>query len=244
MKLRVNILKYSSYALTNPGRIRPNNEDFFVIDNQKSLYLLADGMGGHNAGEVASQGVCKLFEKYFEYPEENIKNHMVDVFKKVNNIIFTQSSKDESLKGMGATFIACYIKNGIAHLCHAGDVRAYRFRNENLKQITEDHSSVASLIKQGFITEEQAKEHPLRSRVSRAVGINKNTFPDYNQIVLNKNDTILLCSDGLWNMLDNNNILEVLSKPDKIEEKCRELLKKANNEGGKDNVTAILIEIK
>lgn len=236
-------MSLKSFALTNKGLVRTNNEDYFLINLEKSIYLLADGMGGHRAGEVASHGACKLFDKYFTTPEENIENHLIDIFTKVNKTIINQSKNKEELKGMGATFIACYIENKHAHFCHVGDVRAYHFRDNSLTRITEDHSSVASLVKQGFITEEQAKNHPLRSRVSRAIGSDENIIPDYNIIKINKNDIILLCSDGLWNMVDNNKILKILSKDANVEIKCIELVKKANEAGGKDNITVILIEV-
>ncbi len=229
-------------GLTDKGKIRENNEDFFLIDEDKSLYLLADGMGGYNGGEVASKTACRLFDEFFKVDGKNIEAHLIEVFKKVNENIFKEGKEKEELKGMGTTFIACHIRENSAHICHVGDVRAYLFRNDVLTPITEDHSLVYQLLKEGHITEEEAAIHPLRSRLTKAIGPSVEIIPDYNKRELKNKDIVLLCSDGLWNMLSDEEIAGVLKKGVEIETKIYELIDKANEVGGKDNVTVVLVE--
>jgi serine/threonine protein phosphatase PrpC len=235
-------LKINAYGLTNKGSVRSNNEDYFTINSQKSLFLLADGMGGHNAGEVASKETCRLYDSFFNPDDKALETHLKEIFTKTNKLIFKRSEKNSKLKNMGATFIVCHIHSSTAHILHAGDVRAYHFRNHTLKQITEDHSSVAELVKVGQITKEQAKEHPLRNRVTKAVGPKETINPDYNRVELAQHDIIFLCSDGLWSMVDDDKILSILIKKESIENKSKELMDKALAAGGTDNITVLLIE--
>ncbi|MBN1797980.1 MAG: Stp1/IreP family PP2C-type Ser/Thr phosphatase [Spirochaetales bacterium] len=235
-------MKINSYGISNQGRVRSNNEDFFHINKEKSLFLLADGMGGHNAGEVASKETCRFYESSFNPDAQEIENHFKAVFKKTNDRIFNFGKKNKDLKNMGATFIVCYIHNSTAHILHAGDVRAYHFQNHTLNQITEDHSLVAELLKQGQITKKQVKEHPLRNRVTNAVGAKEIVYPDYNRVELLQDDIILLCSDGLWNMVDDDKILSIITAQESIETICKKLLDEALAAGGTDNITILLIE--
>jgi serine/threonine protein phosphatase PrpC len=235
-------VKINAYGLTDQGRVRPHNEDFFTINTEKSLYLLADGMGGHNAGEVASKETCLSYERYFNKNNEEIEAHLKEVFEKTNKRIFTQSKKSAHYRNMGATFIVCHVREAAAHILHAGDVRAYHFRDRTLIQITEDHSSVSELVKLGQITKEQAKNHPFRNRVTRAVGPKDTISPDYNKIELTEHDIVCLCSDGLWGMVDDDKILSVLAKQADIESKSLELIDQALAAGGTDNITVLLIE--
>lgn len=231
------------FGLTDKGKIRNNNEDFLLIDEDKSLYLLADGMGGHKGGEVASRTACKLFDEFFKVDVKNIEAHLIEVFKKVNENIFKDGGKKEELKGMGTTFIACYIRENFAHICHVGDVRIYLFRNDNLTRLTEDHSLVYQLLKEGHITEEEAKSHPLRSRLTKAIGPFPEIMPDYNKRELKNKDIVLLCSDGLWNMLKDEEIVRILKKDADIKTKTHELIDKANEAGGEDNIAVVLVEL-
>lgn len=231
-----------SFGITDKGLRREKNEDCFLIDEQKSIFMVADGMGGHNAGEIASQLVCQYFSKYFESNVERIEQHFLDNFKKINQIIYQEAQKKDALKGMGTTFIVCCVDEQYAHFCHVGDVRAYYMRNDKLKKITEDHSTIALLLKNNLISEEEVKSHPLRGKINKAIGIEKDVEPDYNRLDIRGGDQILLCSDGLWNMLDDEFMFRILKKDITTEEKCLKLLNEANRAGGKDNITAILIE--
>jgi serine/threonine protein phosphatase PrpC len=150
-------LKTTAYGQTHQGLVRSNNEDFFIINNQKSLFLLADGMGGHNAGEVASKGTCRLYDTDFDPEAADPPSHMREVFEKTNVRIFKQAGDNPELQNMGATFIVCHVRNTSAHILHAGDVRGYHFRNGKLKQITSDHSLVGELVKQGQLTAKEAR---------------------------------------------------------------------------------------
>jgi serine/threonine protein phosphatase PrpC len=236
-------LKTTAYGQTHQGLVRSNNEDFFIINNQKSLFLLADGMGGHNAGEVASKGTCRLYDTDFNPEAADPPSHMREVFEKTNVRIFNQAGDNPELQNMGATFIVCHVRNKSAHILHAGDVRGYHFRNGKLKQITSDHSLVGELLKQGQLTAKEAREHPLKNRVTKAVGPLETINPDYNKVELRAKDILLLCCDGLWNMVDDNNICAVLDTDGTIEHKAGELINQALLAGGEDNITVLLIQI-
>ncbi len=233
----------TAYGQTHQGLVRSNNEDFFIINDQKSLFLLADGMGGHNAGEVASKGACRLYDTDFDPDASDLPSHMSEVFKRTNERIFKQAGNEPELQNMGATFIVCHISNSSAHILHAGDVRCYHFRNGKLKQVTDDHSLVGELLKQGELTEKEARQHPLKNRVTKAVGPRETIDPDYNKVELRAGDIILLCCDGLWNMVDNNNICAVLKTDGTAQDKAGELINRALQAGGEDNITVLLIQI-
>ncbi len=237
------MVEKKGFGITDKGKQRKNNEDFLLLNESKSLYIVADGMGGHKAGEVASQLSCEYFIKYFNANFNNIKEHLFEIFNQTNNLVFNEAQKQDELSGMGTTFIACHIESNNAHFVHAGDVRAYLFRKNNLKQLTEDHSTIALMLKNKLITKEEAKEHPLRNNVNKALGIDENIKPDYTHLKILQNDLILLCSDGLWGMIDDEIIQNILKTTKNIELKTKELIKNANNAGGKDNITALLIKI-
>ncbi|MEJ2663218.1 MAG: Stp1/IreP family PP2C-type Ser/Thr phosphatase [Spirochaetia bacterium] len=235
-------MKITAYGQTHQGLVRSNNEDFFIINNQKSLFLLADGMGGHNAGEVASKEACRLFDKDFNPDSGDIKSHMREVFVKTNGLIYEQAAKIRDLEHMGATFIVCHIRESIAHILHAGDVRGYHFRSHKLKQVTADHSVVGELVKQGQLSQKEARQHPLKNRVTKAVGPRETIDPDYNKVELRADDMVLLCCDGLWNMVEDKNIGTVLKSEETIENKTGELINQALAGGGDDNITVLLIQ--
>ena len=230
------------FGETDIGKKRENNEDYFLINHEKKLFLLADGMGGQNAGEVASYFSCIYFDQLFSVKAPDIKTHLLEVFKETNSRIIKKSKSEKELDGMATTFIACHINGGLAHLCHAGDVRAYHFKDNELRQVTDDHSTVMMMVRRGLITEQQAHIHPLRNMVYKSIGAGKMVKPDYNLIQYSSNDLLMLCSDGLWNILSNNEIKKVLQKETTVREKTRMLIDESNKAGGEDNITVILIE--
>lgn len=232
-----------AFAETSTGKVRKENQDCYRINHQTTLYILADGMGGHKAGKFAAQKACDTFNNLFNPHDNDKETHLTRVFVSTNNSLFQMAQQKAEYDGMGATFIACHIQHGFAHFCHAGDTRAYFFRNNELSQITEDHSTVALLLKNGLINIHDAKQHPLRNRINRAIGTQANTMPDYNKIPVVPNDIILLCSDGLWSAIDDNEIEIILKKQISSNEKLKLLHEQANQSGGNDNITAILIKI-
>lgn len=236
--------RYISYGITDVGRIRIENEDFYIINKQKDLFILADGIGGHNAGEIASKLACSFFEKNFnkdDIQQNDLKKYLLDIFSKTNLKVHSESKVKDELQGMGTTLITCYLEGGFAHICHVGDVRAYLLNNEKLHKITEDHTPVANMMKNGLITEEEAKNHPFRNRINKAIGIQEEVIPAYNKIKINVHDILLLCSDGLWGMLNESDISDILMDTGTIMDKSNKLLNKANENGGNDNITLILI---
>ena len=232
----------SSFGSTDIGKHREINEDYFIVDDHKYLYLVADGMGGHSAGEVASRIACTTFLELFTRETSNIDELLTDCVKKVNEVIHSMAVSEINLQGMGTTLVACYCTDNIAHICHAGDSRAYLYRDKELVQLTEDHSAVAVMVRQGYITKEEAEDHPLKNRITKAVGTMPEIDPDYTNCPLKKDDLLLLCTDGLTNMVKEYDIKEILGQESTIEERVKMLIQMANDHGGHDNSTAVLIK--
>ncbi len=234
------------FGLTDKGMIRDNNEDFFVIAPTFGLYIVADGMGGHAAGEVASKEVCKLILSYFmkktteiKFNKKNIKNMLYNVFQKAHNTILSIANQDHQYEGMGTTLLVALIHEDRLYISHIGDVRAYLWNKDNLKQMTEDHSVVWQLIKTGTMTKEDARHSNMKAMITQAIGMNQpivNSFVESNLIPGNK---IILCSDGLWEMLSDNRIAEIVSSGRTAKEITENLVQEANNAGGHDNITII-----
>ena len=232
-----------SYGITDTGLKRQHNEDFILLNKNKNLFILADGLGGHNAGEIASSEACMFFNKAFDPGDEQIKNTYNALFKEVNRKIYSLGMENLAYTGMGTTLICCYIKGGIAHFGHIGDVRGYIFRKGYFIQLTEDQSAVAELVKKELITEEEAKNHPLKNIVSQAIGSEDSVSPGYVKEAVKKGDIIMLCSDGLWGMLEDSIIRTELQKKAPLKKKAENLLKMANEAGGIDNISHILVQI-
>jgi len=235
-------LSYRSYGATDVGKKREINEDYFLIDDKKHLFIVADGMGGHSAGEEASRISSVSFMELFSPVDNNIKEHLIDCTQKVNKLVHTKSESDTNLNGMGTTLVACFCSEDTAYLCHAGDSRAYLFRDGSLIQLTEDHSVVAVMVRQGYITLEEAEDHPMKNRITKAVGILPDIDPDVTSSLLKKGDILMLCSDGLTNMVKREELLRIFGVKLPLEETGKKLIQTANNNGGHDNITIVLIE--
>jgi protein phosphatase len=228
---------------TDKGRRSSQNEDFYVIDREKNLFLLADGMGGYRYGEVASRVACELFTVYFDPKIKDFETHMKDILVKINSHLYNQGAAQGEDKIMGTTFLACVLAGRRVHLCHAGDVRAYVFRRGRLKQLTRDHSTIAEMVALGYLSAHEARSHPLRHIVNRSLGAESEVTPDYNSLDIRKGDTLLLCSDGLWTMVEDKVIRETLEKMETPEQTVEQLINLANQAGGTDNITAIIITL-
>lgn len=234
------MLKYT--AETDKGKVREMNEDNFLATGK--LFAVADGMGGHQGGEVASKIAIDVLRNTFEQcGNENIENCLRKSFKHANQVIFEQAQKNTDLSGMGTTLTAAVVVKDKIYLGHVGDSRAYLLASDTLNLLTQDHSLMAQMVSEGKISEKEAQDHPLKSMITRALGAASEIQVDISSKGVVKGDKLLLATDGLTSMLSDEEILSVLkpnSSPKKI---CQSLIKKTNARGGLDNVTVVLVEI-
>jgi protein phosphatase len=239
-------MKVNALGLTHIGLKRTNNEDAYLINESSSLFIVADGMGGHNAGEIASRMAIDCSSEYVLNPPVPAADPLEVIsgaIKAANTAVFEASSKKHEQSGMGTTLIIAWIVGGRCYLGHVGDVRGYLIRNKKLKLLTKDHSVVARMVEGRQITEEEARSHPLRNALERAVGTDQEAIPDLTTIGLMHADRILLCSDGLWGLIDDSDIQSIINKSAEASITVQRLLKRALEAGGNDNITLILAEI-
>ncbi len=236
------------YGATDKGVVRKSNEDFFSIDERKRLFIAADGMGGHNAGEVASLHATKILNQYFSEDlineirgnPELISAEMKGAVLYAHQKIMEMAGKEKRYRGMGCTIIVALIDETELHLCHVGDTRAYICKNTDLSLLTTDHSYVQSLVNKGDMTLEEARKSPIRNKITQAIGVPEKIKPEYTHYQLCKDDKLLLCSDGLWDMLPDDTIWKIMKKHKPAQEICKKLIEKAKTAGGKDNITVIV----
>ena len=230
------------------GEIRENNEDSVYVDDKlKQIYIVADGMGGHNAGEIASRVAIDSFVEYFHanYTDNIDAGEMGDLLvgavSYCNKKVYEIGCKDEGLKNMGTTFTVVAVVKDRAVIAQVGDSRAYVYRDKKLIQLTKDHSYVMEMVRQGKITVEEASVHPKRNIITRAIGTDKDVKVDIAFEPLKEKDLILLCSDGLYSMITDKDIEKCLKKKKELSDIVNELVDKANDNGGKDNISVIII---
>lgn len=236
---------------TDIGQRRKSNQDAVgIFENLKELKLaiVADGMGGHQAGDIASQqavaDIGSLWESTALHDEEAIIQWLLQVIQKENEVIYERGQSDASKMGMGTTIVATVLlTNRKLVLAHVGDSRSYLIRQSGLRQLTEDHSLVNELVKSGELTPEMAKSHPRKNVLVRSLGIPGVVEVDVTTIETEIGDKVLLCSDGLTNMLSDEELLTVITQPLLPEKIVQQLIEKANEAGGTDNITVLLIEI-
>lgn len=237
---------------TDKGKVRKNNQDsYFVSDNMDlPLFIVADGMGGHKAGEVASNMAVEIVKNFFLEKKSELEKDKIDIFKfirsaieKANTTIYKKSIENDEFYGMGTTITMAYIFEGKLYIGHVGDSRAYLLRDNKFIQLTEDHSLVAEMVKKGSISEKEAECHPQRNVITRAIGTDKEVITDIIVENIHKDDILLLCTDGLTNMMNDNEIKEILVNKMNLQKNCNSLVKKANKLGGIDNVTVIAIKL-
>lgn len=239
-----------SGAISDVGKTRENNQDAFYVSKDSSLplYMVADGMGGHNAGEVASTMAMKIIGSNFAMnkgkltSKEKILKLIKNSIEEANTKIYLKSLESEECQGMGTTITLAYIHEGEVLLGHVGDSRAYLIRRENIEQLTEDHSFVNELIKIGSITKEQAVNHPKKNMITRAVGSSSIIESDLIARNFKKDDILFLCSDGLFNMINDLEIVQVFNREHDIQKACETLANLANHRGGLDNITVVAIK--
>lgn len=253
-------MKYKSAALTHPGMKRELNEDSFVILENEGVFVVADGMGGHNAGEVASKIAIDTIAEFFKASAEDDDmtwpykldptlaldaNKLMVGIKFANKRIFKQSSEDAACSGMGTTVVSILAKDGgeDLYVAHVGDSRCYCFYEGELIQVSEDHSLVNEYLKAGQITKEQAKNFPHKNVIMRALGMKDNVLVDIQKRHARAGEIYLLCSDGLSDMVPDPEMEKILAEDIPLSEKTKKLVNMANANGGKDNITVILVEV-
>ena len=238
--------EYIVEGITDRGNVRDKNEDSYLVElEQNNIMAVADGMGGHNGGAVASSTAIEMIEEIDFNCNDNYNKYFEDIFGEINNNIINKGLNDISLKGMGTTLSLCLICEDNLYYGHVGDSRIYLYRNKSLNKISTDHSYVDQLISRGKISEEEAFSHPKRNILTQAIGLERNLDLDTGKIELNPGDYILICSDGLTDMIREKDVELMISNfyPDvkKINDK---LLTKALDAGGSDNITFISCLIK
>lgn len=222
------------------GKVRQQNEDFWTF-NPPHFMLIADGMGGHAAGEVASHMAARSVMLFLQDKIVIDEGTLRDAIGEANRVIYQTAQSNEAYGGMGTTMILGYECGNAIHWAHVGDSRMYLYRNQTLHQITQDHSFVGELERSGQITKEEAKVHPKRNLLTRAVGAEREIAVDTGTLPLEENDMLLLCTDGLTNMVSEAEIATIIEAHiDQPEVAMSQLIAIANENGGSDNVTIIL----
>lgn len=232
-----------SAGRTDTGRIRPHNEDSFALNPGQRLFFVADGMGGHLGGEVAAKMAIEVASEFLPAQElrkarnskEECRHLLIQSFRKANLAVLTYGDKHPEVAGLGCTLICCFITNQIAHFCHVGDVRGYILRGDSLIQVTTDHSLAAS-------SPANSQKIP-RNIITRCIGVTMADDPEHHTTPIEPGDTILLCSDGLWNMVANAEIKKTIQTTTDLDRCCETLVSKANEAGGRDNITVVLVRV-
>jgi serine/threonine protein phosphatase PrpC len=228
-------------GFTDPGRKRRRNEDSFVID--PPLFAVADGMGGAQAGEVASRLAAAAFREFHDADELDPEERLAAIIQEANRRIYERAAGDTEVSGMGTTITAALVAADALVLGHVGDSRAYRLRGGKFEQLTDDHSLVADLVRSGRITPEEADAHPQRSVITRALGTDREVDVDTFTVPAESDDLFLICSDGLTTMVDDEEIRDLVTRASDLEQAGKGLVKAANKAGGEDNITVVLFRV-
>lgn len=250
-------MSIKAFGKTDIGKSRTSNEDSFSLSHELHLYVVADGMGGHAAGEVASRMAVDLIQEYMlETQKESditlpfdvssdlppVAQRLVVAGKLANQKIYQLGQSEKKYTGMGTTLVSLIIKDGKAYVSHAGDSRAYLIRNETIQQITPDHSLVNEYVTQGILSEDETAAHPLKHVITRALGSSAQIEMEVNILPVENGDLFLLCSDGLSNPISDQEICtQIKNHPNGLEEGCQHLIDFALEKGADDNITVILI---
>jgi protein phosphatase len=225
---------------TDTGRQRRDNEDSAMA--RAPVFVVADGMGGAQAGEVASRIAIETFEPGL--PDEgSAEERLAQLVREANRRIYERSRTEHESAGMGTTLTAAYLDHGALAIAHVGDSRAYMFRDGVLRRLTQDHSLVDELVRRGKLTEQQAAEHPQRSIITRALGPEPEVEVDTWSYPARAGDILLLCSDGLTSMISEDKVSSILSAADTLDRAADELIAEANEAGGRDNITVVLFRV-
>jgi len=253
-------LKISAAGLSDVGLKRETNEDFLAMDNSTNLYIVADGMGGHLAGEVASKVAVKIVQKnvnnwinknsplteIFDFPDMTLSqrgNYLSSSIKLANRVIYEMSQEYTEYKGMGTTIVILAVMPSTIIAANVGDSRIYLIRGDSMEPLSKEHSMVAEQLEMGLISEEEAKTSPLRHILTRNLGSSETVDADVFEIEHIDNDRFLLCTDGLTDLVSDNEILNIIKNGNDPEHICQQLISEANKRGGNDNITVSLISV-
>jgi len=237
-------------AATHKGKVREANEDTFLAEPQLALFVVSDGMGGHRGGEIASKIVIEDLPVMLETRLHKLKVGSIKTIKSLLSRSIEEQSRQLRLEGtsetgfkdMGATLVTILLRNKRCFVANLGDSRAYLFRKGLLSQITRDHSVVSDLVIEGLIGPEEAKSHEARGQITAYIGMEEKPRPYVRSFLLKKNDRLLLCTDGLTDMVDDDNIAAILQKEPDSKTVCKVLVDAANAAGGHDNITVITVD--
>ena len=252
-------MRVSSASATDTGLRRSINEDSVSVREDLGLFVVADGMGGHAAGEVASrvavEGIVAFVEATqtmtpdqtwpipFDPKQSMNANRLRAAVRMGNRQLASEIASSSELRGMATTAVAVLIDDGTGTLAHVGDSRAYRLRDGQLDRLTRDHSWVEAQIRIGALSEQAARQHPWRNIVTRALSGSEDLKVDVREVALEPGDRLLLCTDGVFTVLDDDQISEVLRRETDLDQLCHALIQGANDGGGPDNVTAVVLEV-
>ncbi len=237
-------------ALSSVGKVREHNEDAFFIEPEIGLFVVADGMGGHKGGAIASKIVTEDFPVMIENKLHALRSEspraVARLFKTTiaeqSLHLWMEGEHGEGFREMGATVVVLLIKGGHAYAANLGDSRIYRFRKGHLQQLTKDHSVISELIEAGHIEPHEADNHEAAGQITHYMGMEEDRPPHIKTFTLQKKDRIMLCTDGLTDMLDDKQIAQLLAEEQDPQTACQKLIKKANNAGGHDNTTIIIVD--
>lgn len=251
------MLRIKSFGMTDVGLLRTHNEDCFDVDDQNQVYVVADGMGGHNHGEVASRVAVDSIREFISQSDDRDgtlpigydarlfqhSNRLKRSIQVAHDRVLTAIREDGKLVGMGTTIIGAMLESGVLAIAHVGDSRGYRLRHGHLELLTQDHTWVNEQVVAGYLSEEQAKAHPLKNVVTRALGGENEIVVDVVETEALAGDIFLLCSDGLTTMLSDQEIHERMTADASLSEIGRRMVHDANARGGFDNVTVVLLRV-
>jgi protein phosphatase len=247
-------LNLTATGKTDQGLARSNNEDNYYVDVKSGLLIVADGMGGHAAGEIASNLAINVIRDYFQEENKFVRNNDQSYGPATNKLnsalcvanlaVFEAAQSSPQLKGMGTTIAAALMIGNKLSIAHIGDSRVYLVRSDNIELLTDDHSIVNEQVKRDIITKEEAAKSNIKNLLTKALGISPEVEADLNELTLFDGDILLLCSDGLNTMLTDESILKIISFAKRPSDACEFLINAANEKGGKDNITVIVGYIK
>jgi protein phosphatase len=241
---------------TDVGRVRKGNEDALLVLQRSNLYVVADGVGGHNSGEVASRKAVNTIEEFVaenpievsenmdgKYRHNWFESYFLRCFQKVNSEIISISQQEPDKAGMATTAVLAYVDESMLYLTNIGDSRAYMVRDGEITQLTEDHSLINKLIQAGALTRTEAEDHPDKNMITRALGAETNVEPDFYHFELHDKDRVVLCTDGLHGELSDEEICGIIKQESDLNMACKKLVRAANERGGHDNTTIICLEV-
>ena len=236
-----------AWGMKDIGKCREINQDYISVSeepigNLPNLFLVADGMGGHKAGDLASEyTVAKVQEAVSKSMQTIPYQILKGAFQYANQKLLEKAGESDSYTGMGPTLVAATVKNDAVYVVNVGDSRLYKI-GDKIEQITEDHSLVEEMVRMGEISKEQARNHPDKNIITKAMGVSDTVEPDYFDTDLQKGECLLMCSDGLTNMVSDRQIKEIVELRTDLESCAKELIRAANQNGGRDNIAVVLIE--